>query len=59
MYLTVFACNWENLHHIESAIICCYKASYSKILLVVSKTKIIWDKKTYTTLVKFIIHITK
>jgi hypothetical protein len=59
MYLTVFARNRENPHHIESAIICCYKAGYSNVLLVASKTRIIRDQKKCTTLVKIIIHTYK
>ena len=45
MYVMVFACNWENPQHIESAIICCYEVGYNNFLLVASKTRTIQDLK--------------
>jgi hypothetical protein len=45
MYLTAFARIRENPQYIESAIICCYEASYSNVFLVANKTRTIRDKK--------------
>jgi hypothetical protein len=43
MFLTAFARTRENPQHIESAIICCYDAGYSNVLLVARKTRTIRD----------------